>query len=66
MTINVNNQQQKIEENSSVQTLLQLLQLSSQGIAVAINNTIVPKTDWETLLFKEGDNVIIIQATQGG
>lgn len=37
-----------------------------KGIAVAINNKVVRKADWETTEVCEGDNVTIIQAVCGG
>ncbi len=43
------------------------LSLNSQkGIAVAINNEVIPKADWEGYKLSEGDKIMLIQATQGG
>ena len=36
------------------------------GIAVAVNNRVVPKTEWETFTVKDNDAVVVIKATQGG
>lgn len=66
MTINVNNQSQSIAENSSVKHLLEQLNVVANGIAVAINNEIVPKKIWEKTVLQQKDQVTIIQATQGG
>ncbi|WP_025742756.1 sulfur carrier protein ThiS [Aquimarina pacifica] len=66
MTINVNNQSQNITENSSVQSLLEQLNIASNGIAIAINNQIVSRNNWNTMCLQIGDDVIIIKATQGG
>ncbi len=66
MTINVNNQSKSISENSSLELLLQQLDLSRNGIAIAINNQIISKEKWNSTILTNNDNVTIIQATQGG
>jgi len=39
---------------------------NAQGVAVAVNDTVIPKTQWEHHEVKENDNLLIIHATQGG
>ncbi len=39
---------------------------SQKGIAVAVNNTVIPKTEWQTKTLNENDKITIIKATQGG
>ena len=38
----------------------------TSGIAVAINNQVVPRSQWATTLLYEQDSILIITATQGG
>lgn len=68
MELNINNQHKQFEaETLSVQTLLDLEFPNKQnGIAFAINNSVIPKTEWETTVLSEADNILIITATQGG
>ncbi|MBW1295257.1 sulfur carrier protein ThiS [Aquimarina litoralis] len=66
MTINVNNQEQIIPENSSVTSLLDQLSIAKDGIAIAINNEVITKNKWNQTLIEVDDNITIIQATQGG
>jgi len=66
MTINVNNESQSISENSSVVLLLEQLHIVTNGIAIAINNEIIAKENWNETLLQHEDQVTIIQATQGG
>jgi sulfur carrier protein len=68
MEINLNNQLKKLpQENITLQQLLQQeIPGRQQGIAVAINNKIVPKNSWEHTRLVHQDNIIIIRATQGG
>ena len=37
-----------------------------KGIAVALNNHIIPLSAWAETLLKDKDSVLIITATQGG
>ncbi len=37
-----------------------------KGIAVALNETIIPKQKWESVLLNENDEVEIVHAVQGG
>ena len=66
ITIKVNNQFKEISENSSVAHLLRQLAQPEHGIAVAINQKIITKSNWESQFLNQGDDVLIIQATQGG
>ena len=40
--------------------------LSTTGIALAVNEKVVPKKEWEKFELKENDKVLLIKATQGG
>ncbi len=69
MEITLNNQPKQIaaQDHFTVQQLLHLeLPGKQQGIAVAINNQVISKTQWEHTHIREQDNIIIIRATQGG
>lgn len=68
MELKINNQTKQFATDSlTVQALLDLeIPLKQNGIALAINNTIIPKSDWNSHLIKETDDILIISATQGG
>lgn len=40
--------------------------LQSRGVAVAINDAVVRKKDWETHTLTPGDRIEVITARQGG
>lgn len=50
----------------SVAELAELKELGSSGIAIAVNNKVIRKTDWESTLLRDGDNVTVITAVCGG
>lgn len=68
MKLTVNNQEKKYDQPTlSVQDLLNLeFPQRQNGIAVAIDDSIVPKSSWESTFLTENAAVLIITATQGG
>lgn len=67
MEIKLNNHVKTFPEQCTVQQLLDNVRPEKQkGIAVAINNTVIPKTGWHNHLINANDDVLIITATQGG
>ena len=40
--------------------------LPTSGIAVAVNNRMIPRTEWDSYVLNEGDHIIIIKAVCGG
>ena len=46
--------------------LLAELNVDDKGIAVAVNNEIVKKDEWNGFRLKENDKIVIIRAACGG
>ncbi len=59
-----------ITEEISAATLADLLETKGladkTGIAVALNNTVVPRTEWQTTRLSENDKILLIGASYGG
>ncbi len=66
MKIEINGEIKEFEEGISLKKLIEQTVKNSKGTAVAVNNSVVSKPEWETFLLKENDKVLIIKATQGG
>ena len=67
MEIIFNNISQQVEENTSIQHVLNtLIGEKQKGIAVAVNQTVISKTEWANYTLKNNDQVLVIKATQGG
>lgn len=68
MELKINNQTKQFTTGSlTVQALLDLeIPIKQNGIAVAINNTVIPKSNWNSHHIQETDDILIISATQGG
>lgn len=67
MRVSVNDEIMDVPPGISVGALLSLLEIQSfAGMALAINNEVVSRNDWETASLSENDKVLIIRATKGG
>jgi len=67
MEIFVNNQPIHVEENTSLLSLVfSQVGENSKGLAVAVNEEVVPKNEWKKTVLNQNDQVLIIKATQGG
>lgn len=67
MVCYVNNLPQETAENQTLTQLLTHLALAGQrGLAVAVNEAVVPRADWPAHTLRPLDRVTIIRATQGG
>nr|AOE05804.1 hypothetical protein [uncultured bacterium]CCG00801.1 sulfur carrier protein ThiS, thiamine biosynthesis [uncultured Flavobacteriia bacterium] len=66
ITVNVNNQSYSFSEEILLSELLNQLNFSKKGIAVAVNNAIVSKKRWEDFKVSDEAFILIIKATQGG
>ena len=67
MEISINQQRTEIPEHFSVEELLNSLQTTSvSGIAIAINQAVIPKKQWPFHKLQPDDKITLIKATQGG
>ena len=67
MTVLLNNENYEIKDDTSILEFLNgLSQISLKGLAIAINNEVVPKTEWVSFILTENDKITLIRATQGG
>ncbi|WP_070137498.1 sulfur carrier protein ThiS [Crocinitomix algicola] len=67
MKIELNNTVHEVNEETTVQQVLEKEGfLNRTGIAAAVNQEIISKTNWATHQLKENDKILIITATAGG
>lgn len=65
MKVLVNNKETELN-GSTVADLVSELALPEKGVAIALQNRIVPRTQWEQQSLQEGDSLVIIKAACGG
>lgn len=68
MRIFVNDEPREVSAGeTTVQALMGAAGLPSlDGVAVAVNDGVVPRSHWARLELNDGDRVLVIRATQGG
>lgn len=65
MKIQVNNKETETEAKNLAE-LAKEMALPEKGVAMAKDNKMVPRAEWENTLLTEGANVVIIKAACGG
>ena len=65
MKIRINNKETDVQAESLLD-LAKELSLPEKGVAVAVNNRMIPRTDWQQTALKDDDNIVIIKAVCGG
>lgn len=67
MKVFVNEKEKEIRDGLNVLSFVKELYPDSKGgVAVAVNDGIVRKPDWESHILAEGDKIVIIHAAYGG
>ncbi|CAM1347945.1 MULTISPECIES: sulfur carrier protein ThiS [Tenacibaculum] len=66
INIKVNDINQQFSSSLTIEQLVFKLQIVTNGIAIAINDSVIKKESWETKELKNNDKVLIIKSTQGG
>lgn len=62
----VNGKEKVIAEDTTIEKLLEGLNIKPQGIAVELNLEIVPKSRYVETILKDGDRIEIVQMVGGG
>jgi sulfur carrier protein len=67
MRIHLNDTARELPSDATLDALARELGLAARrGVAVAVNDAVVPRAAWPAHALADGDRVLIIQATQGG
>ena len=66
MKIYINQKEIEVHDNISVKELLDMQQIAIEGTAIAIDNKLVPKNEWNDRILTDGNKITIIRATFGG
>lgn len=65
MNVTVNNKPVETGASTLKELALQL-ELPEKGVAVAVSNKMVPRSEWENFAITEGVSIIVIGASCGG
>jgi sulfur carrier protein len=67
MNIFINDEPTEFEQPPTIVDILTKLQIFEvHGIAVAMNDEVIRKADWQAITLNQNDQLMLIRATQGG
>ncbi|MFF7049049.1 sulfur carrier protein ThiS [Streptomyces griseorubiginosus] len=66
MNISVNGEPRQFAPGTALDTVVRALTAAPSGVAAAVNETVVPRTQWPSTPLAEGDRVEVLTAVQGG
>ncbi len=66
MQCTLNGNPVEINSHTLLKEVLEAQQIATQGVAVAVNDAVVPKNLWSEKLLNANDKILVITATQGG
>lgn len=66
MRIFMNGEEVVINECASLQDVIEQFEVSTNGLAVAVNAIVIPQKNWQSHQLMNEDAVMLIRAVQGG
>ncbi|MDE5827579.1 MAG: sulfur carrier protein ThiS [Duncaniella sp.] len=66
MKISINDVAVQLTDGATVQDALDAKEINPQGIATALNGTVIPAGSRASKTLREGDKIVIIKAFYGG
>lgn len=66
MIIKLNNQHYEVKDGTSLDSFIESIEISKNGIAIAIDFKIVPKDKWADTTLYDKQELILIHAVSGG
>ncbi|MDR1758489.1 MAG: sulfur carrier protein ThiS [Bacteroidales bacterium] len=66
MNVKLNDQTYEVSAGTALSTWLSGLGYFADGIAVAVNGEIVPKSTWDSFFLTDNADILVIHAVAGG
>ncbi|UQA95973.1 sulfur carrier protein ThiS [Streptomyces halobius] len=66
VSVSVNGEPREIPGGLTLDRLVATLSTAPAGVAAAVNETVVPRTQWPATTLGDGDRVEVLTAVQGG
>lgn len=66
MNVSVNGEPRELADPLSLDALVATLTAAPAGVAAAVNEAVVPRSEWAATLLGEGDRIEVLTAVQGG
>jgi sulfur carrier protein len=62
----INGETRDLSDGTTVHDVVSAMTANPQGCAVAINDAVVPRSDWPSRAISPGDRIEVLTAVQGG
>ncbi|MEG1999386.1 MAG: sulfur carrier protein ThiS [Bacteroidales bacterium] len=66
MEIILNNKIVIVDDKTTIEKVITYFGMNPVGIAIAVNNKIVSRNDWNKTILNNGDKVVMIKGACGG
>ena len=66
MKVIINKKEMMVEDGLTIKALLVSQQLDKPGVAVAVDNRVVGRDQWESRVLNDGERLTVIKAVCGG
>ena len=66
MEISLNGESRRIEDGTTLQGLVGMLQLPDRALAIAVNRKVITRAKWPEVVLQPGDRVELVRAIGGG
>lgn len=66
MDLNINGEARQMPDGLTVTSLVGHLGMKTDRVAVELNQQIVPRTNWDSTVLKDGDRLEIVHFVGGG
>lgn len=66
MTVSVNGEARELAPGTTLAALVATLTPARGGVAAAVNEAVVPRSQWPGTALADGDRVEVLTAVQGG
>lgn len=62
----INGKKKSFSENNNLVSLLNILEIDGNGIAIEVNLVVIPKSQYKNIIIKNDDKIEIVQFIGGG
>ncbi len=66
MVIQLNDKPYEMTEGSTLGKFMESLDIQLQGVAVAVNYEVIPKSEWHKTMLNDGMSLVMFHAVSGG
>jgi len=64
--VKLNGEPRELPDGSTIAQAIAALTAAATGVAAAVNGEVVPRGSWAATLLRDGDQVEVVTAVQGG